>query len=224
MRVLFVSGEMIAGDLAYRLKLEGCEVKLFIKDDGIKDCFDGLVKKTYNWKKELDWVGKRGLIVFDDVGYGNTQDKLRKNGHLVIGGSGDGDLLELDRIYGQKILKSYGAVGGDFETGDFTVRSAIAFVKKHRGKRVVKQNDHNTVLNYIGNIEDSSDVIGVLENYKHNFGGSYSVSLQKRLTELKLLSADFLMGKIGLVHRLLILNINICAMTMSVRLAEKLEH
>jgi len=30
MRVLFVSGELIAGDLAYRLKLEGCEVKLLV--------------------------------------------------------------------------------------------------------------------------------------------------------------------------------------------------
>lgn len=27
MRVLFVSGELIASDLAYRLKLEGCKVK-----------------------------------------------------------------------------------------------------------------------------------------------------------------------------------------------------
>jgi phosphoribosylamine--glycine ligase len=186
---------MIAGDLAYRLKLEGCEVKLFIKDDGIKECFDGLVKKTYNWKKELDWVGKRGIIVFDDVGYGNTQDRLRKHGYLVVGGSGDGDIMELDRIYGQKILKSCGVVSGDFKTGDFTVRSAIAFVKKHRGKWVVKQNDHNTALNYIGNIENSSDVIGVLENYKHNFGGSYSVSLQKRVDGIEIAIGRFFNGK-----------------------------
>lgn len=53
MRVLFVSGELIAGDLAYRLKLEGCEVKLFIEHPEQKRCLDGFVEKTDDWKKEL---------------------------------------------------------------------------------------------------------------------------------------------------------------------------
>jgi len=42
MRVLFVSGELIAGDLAYRLKLEGCEVKLLVLQK----------LKEISWKKE----------------------------------------------------------------------------------------------------------------------------------------------------------------------------
>ena len=52
-RVLFVYRELIAGDLAYILKLEGCNVKLFIEDRGQKNCFDGLVKKTNNWNEKL---------------------------------------------------------------------------------------------------------------------------------------------------------------------------
>jgi hypothetical protein len=49
---LFVSGELIAGDLAYRLKKEGCDVKLYIEDKSRRDCFDGMVKKTKDWRKE----------------------------------------------------------------------------------------------------------------------------------------------------------------------------
>jgi len=45
MKVLFVSGELIAGDLAYRLKKEGCDVRLFIEDDSRKDYFDGMFYK-----------------------------------------------------------------------------------------------------------------------------------------------------------------------------------
>jgi len=37
MRELFVSGELIAGDLAYRLKNEGCDVKLYVKDKSRRD-------------------------------------------------------------------------------------------------------------------------------------------------------------------------------------------
>ena len=74
MRVLFVSGELIAVDLCLRLKQEGCKVKLFIEDKSRYDCLDGMVEKTDDWEKELKWVGKNGLIVFDDVGYGEIQD------------------------------------------------------------------------------------------------------------------------------------------------------
>ena len=91
MRVLFVSGELIAGDVAYRLKQEGCEVKLFIEDKSRGDCFVNMVEKTNDWRKELDWVGKDGLIVFDDVGYGKVQDDLRKKGYTVFGGSKESD-------------------------------------------------------------------------------------------------------------------------------------
>lgn len=195
LKILFISKELIAGDLAYRLKQEGCDIKLFIEDKNEKKCFDGMVKKTNNWKKELGWVGKDGLIIFDDVGYGNVQDKLRKDGYWVVGGSGDGDRLELDRIYGQKILKSYGIAGNNFETKSFTINSAIAFVKKHKGKWVAKQNDHNTVLNYIGNLEDGSDMVSMLENYKSILGGSCNISLQKKVEGVEIAIGRFFNGK-----------------------------
>jgi len=195
MRVLFVSGELIAGDLAYRLKNEGCDVKLYIKGKELKNCFDGMVKKTDDWRKELDWVGKRGLIVFDDVSYGKIQDDLRKKGYNVVGGSGGGDKLELDREHGQEMLKLVGVVTNDFDTQAFTVDSAIKFVKKQKGEWVVKQNDHNTALNYVGSIADGSDVLGVLENYKNNFGGSCSVSLQRRVRGVEIAIGRFFNGK-----------------------------
>lgn len=195
MKVLFISKELIAGDLAYRLKQEGCDVKLFIQDENEKECFDGMVEKTNNWESELTWVGKDGLIIFDDVGYGNIQDKLRKDGYLVIGGSGDGDRLELDRIYGQKILKSTGVLSDGFETKRFTIQSAIAFVKKHKGTWVAKQNDHNTALNYVGKVEDGSDMVSVLENYKNILGSSCSISLQKKANGVEIAIGRFFNGK-----------------------------
>ena len=194
-RVLFVSRELIAGDLAYILKLEGCNVKLFIEDRGQKNCFDGLVKKTNNWKQELTWVGKEGLIIFDDVGYGEIQDKLKKKGYMVVGGSGDGDRLELNRVYAQEILKSVGIVDGSFETKSFTIQSAIAFVKKNKGKWVIKQDDHNTALNYVGNIEDGSDVVGMLENYKNIWGSTCRISLQKKVDGIEIAIGRFFNGK-----------------------------
>ena len=85
--ILFISKNLIAGNLAYLLKKEGHTVKLFIEQKNSHESFDNMVSKSLNWKADLDWVGKDGLIVFDDVGYGRTQDKLRKEGYIVFGGS-----------------------------------------------------------------------------------------------------------------------------------------
>lgn len=195
MKILFISEEMIGGDLAYTLKQEGCDVRLFIVEDGMKDCLNGMVAKTDDWRQELEWVGKDGLIIFDDVGYGEIQDKLRAEGYSVVGGSGGGDRLELDRIYGQQILEASGVVNAGFETMTMSLQEAIDFVKKNGGEWVVKQNDHNTALNYVGSMEDGSDVIDMLEGYKNRFGDSYSISLQRRVRGVEIAIGRFFNGK-----------------------------
>ena len=191
LRVLFISGELIAGDLAYRLKKEGCDVRLYIKDSSRSDCFDGMVEKTDNWEKELDWVGRDGLIVFDDVGYGKIQDNLREKGYNVVGGSEGGDKLELDRDYGHKIFSTCEV--SIVPTKNFSnIEDAIDFVKKNKGKWVIKQNDHQSFLNYVGHLKNGNDVISVLKNYKKR--GIKSVNLQEKIDGIEIGVARYFNG------------------------------
>lgn len=179
MRVLFVLSEALIGaDLACRLKKEGHEVRVFIDSPHQSECLDGVVEKTLDWRGDLEWVGKSGLVVFDDVGYGAIQDDLRKDGYRVVGGSLAGDKLELNREFGQWIFSQYGmsvAPLFNFESLD----ESIQFVKKQKGAWVVKQSDHQCTLNYVGIMDDGSDVLSILENYKRD--GVKKVSLQKKL-------------------------------------------
>ena len=98
MHVLFISGELIANELVSLLQLEGHQVKLFIKEIALRDCCQGFVDVIDDWEAELAWVGKNGLIIFDDIGFGEKQDALRKQGYRVVGGSALGDRLEIDRV------------------------------------------------------------------------------------------------------------------------------
>ncbi len=194
-RVLFISKELIGADLAYRLKKEGCKVKLFIEAESDKQCFDGMVEKTANWEAELGWVGKDGLIVFDDVGYGTIQDDLRAKGYLVIGGSADGDKLELDREYGQKILKDSGVqVSKDFKTLHFTPQEAIDYIETHQGSWVIKHNTHNTSFTYVSVLEDGSDAIDVLTKYEASKTEGQEFSIQKKVTGVELAVGRFFNG------------------------------
>lgn len=182
MRVLFVSGELIAGDVAYRLKEEGCEVKLFVAHPSLQQGLDGFIEKTFDWRKELSWVGKDGLIVFDDVGYGKEQDQLRKDGYRVVGGSEGGDKLELNREYGQWVLAQHGMT--IVPTFNFqNAAEAIKFVSTRSGMWVVKQNNHQSDLNYVGALADGSDVINVLELYERS--GIKNITLQEKINGIE---------------------------------------
>lgn len=192
MRILFVSGELIGADLCYRLKQEGNDVKMYIRDPKRRECLDGMVKKTDDWKKELEWVGKKGLIVFDDVGYGRDQDRLRKEGYRVFGGSVLGDRLEKDREYGQKILAKCGvSTLPSFRFG--SPKRAAEFLKKHPGQWVIKQNSHQSSLNYVGKVDAGDDVLSVLKKYEEI--GIQDVDLQKKVIGIEIGVARYFNGK-----------------------------
>lgn len=191
MNILFVSGELVAGDLALRLQSEGNAVRLFVAHPTQQGCLAGLVPKTADWRGELDWVGKDGLIVFDDVGYGEEQDSLRRAGFRVVGGSAGGDRLELDRAFAQQVFAECGMRVEP--THNFaTARAALAFVSAEGGAWVVKQNDHQSHLNYVGVMGDGSDVHGVLANYQRL--GIGNISVQRRLTGIEIAVGRYFNG------------------------------
>ncbi len=180
MRVLFVSQELIAVELCMAFQSEGHEVKLYIGERGLRYCYDGMVEKTLDWKHELEWVGKKGLVVFDDVGFGEDQDRLRKEGYRVVGGSLLGDKLETDRNYGQKVFSECGLKS--IPSYNFSSpEDAISFVRSHpKMQWVVKQNGgHLSSLNYVGMLKNHEDVMGILSHY--NTMGIRGVHLQKKV-------------------------------------------
>jgi phosphoribosylamine--glycine ligase len=183
MRILFISNDLIAGNLALILQREGHDVRLYIDDRERRDNFINLIQQTDNWQSELDWVGTDGLIVFDDVGYGEIQDNLRLQGFQVVGGSLIGDRLEQDRAFGHDIFKSVGMTTVplyDFENS----AAALLFVREHPGMWVIKQNNHHysKILNYVGQFADGRDVIDMLEQYaKHPDHSREKITLQERI-------------------------------------------
>ena len=176
MNILFISKDGLAIDLARQMVSEGCDVKLYIKDKDKRRVFENIVPKVNSWKRELKWVGKEGLIVFDDMGFGKDQDELRKKGYAVVGGSLGGDKIELDREHAHKVFKKYKLQ--TLPLHDFgNIDAAITFLRKQKKKKawVVKRNDNESkTASYVGQLEDGSDVLALLESYKkhENFSSS----------------------------------------------------
>lgn len=179
MKILFVSKNLIGGDLARRLEEDGHNLRLYIEDEKSKHHLDGIVTKTEDWHTDKAWA-KDGLIIFDDVGYGKVQDELRKEGFTVFGGSEVVEKLELDREYGQKIFQDLGLK--TVPHFSFTsIKEALDFAKKNPSRWVIKQNDNvSKDITYVGNNPNGSDIISVLENYDEDpFISGLPISLHK---------------------------------------------
>ncbi|MDO8740805.1 MAG: phosphoribosylamine--glycine ligase [Candidatus Woesearchaeota archaeon] len=165
-KLLFVSWESLSGDLAFQIKKEGHEVKIYIKAESDKDVYDGFLDKVPNWKEHIEWAD---VVVFDDVGFGEEADRLRKSGKLVVGGSVYTDKLEEDREFGQSEMKRVGMLilpHWDFTDYDL----ALKFIEENPGRYVYKpsgfmQSDSKGLL-FLGKDEDGKDIHEIIRSNK----------------------------------------------------------
>jgi len=154
------------GDMYLRLKQEGHDVRVYMSDESSAGVMEGMLDFTDSWEKELDWIrqaGREGIILFETASHGEIQDRLRREGFNVIGGSALGDRLEGERDFGQEVLKGFG-----LRTARSTIFTdlddAIAFVRKTRRRYVFKLNGSNwsSTRTYVGQMETGEDMVAML--------------------------------------------------------------
>jgi len=198
MKVLFVTYDLGQIALACKIAGEGNEVRVLerlecwknkIKRPEIKFVFD-------NFQRQLEWVGKAGLIVFDYVGDGKLQDKLRKQGYSVFGGCKIGDELEEKRQFGQDTFSEFGMETRNAVSFE-NITEAIKYVEKNRKKWVVKQNGQmDKGLNYVGQLNDAKDVLSILKSYRRIFKkNNIKIDLHERADGVEIAAGRFYNGE-----------------------------
>lgn len=179
MRFLGIGDTCDLGAVYMRLLAAGHEVKVSVAEPLAQGTMAGLVERTDDWQNELDWV-RDGVIVFENVAHarGDVQDKLRRDGFKVVGGSAYGDRLENDRAYGQQILSDLGLhTLGVVELN--SVDDAASYIGRKPGRYVLKFNGggFRSSSNYVGQLADGSDVLAVLKAQAANAEGPISFVL-----------------------------------------------
>lgn len=193
---LFVSWSGLIGDIAWQVQKEGHSVRYSIDSESEREISDGFVEKVEKWRDHVDWAD---VIVFDDVlGHGELASELRKKGKKVIGGTAYTDKLEDDRSFGQEELKKYDIQIIPYQ--DFTsFDDAIEYVKKNPASYVIKPSGEaqNTKrLLFVGEEDDGSDVVRMLEAYKKAFSEKIKqFQLQKRVQGVEVAVGAFFNGE-----------------------------
>lgn len=195
LKFLFIEWEALNGDLAWQIKKEGHQVKIYIDKKDEQDVYNGFIEKTNDWKKEIDWAD---VVVFDDVGFGKYADELRKKGKLVVGGSTYADKLEEDRKFGQQEMKKYGMnilpfhYFSNFDDG-------IKFIKENPGRYVFKPSNTDPTIQkdllFIGEDEEGKDLIEIIEQNKKNWSKKIpNFQLQKFASGVEIAVGAFFNG------------------------------
>ncbi len=140
MRILGVGKRVYLGDIYLSLRREGHEVRVAAQDPPHERAFGGLIEPVDDWRRELDWVGRDGIVMFEGVGQGAAQDALRAEGFRVVGGSAFGDRLEKDREFGQAIMREAGLPIADSVAFDGPA-PALEWLAQHPGRTVLKWDD-----------------------------------------------------------------------------------
>ncbi|MFC7070674.1 phosphoribosylamine--glycine ligase [Halobaculum lipolyticum] len=199
---LFVSlADPLLGDLAWQIRREGHGVRYFTDSETEGDIADGFVEKTDDWRGDLEWAD---TVIFDDIwvgdhiGVGEVAEELRAEGHHVVGGTPNTDLLEDDRGYAMDVLEEHGVntiehrVFHDFGEG-------IEWVREHPAPYVIKplgEVQNVKQLLYVGQDEDGSDVIELLAAYEEAWGERMKgFQLQRRVEGVEVAVCGFFDGE-----------------------------
>ncbi|MBI4449243.1 phosphoribosylamine--glycine ligase [Candidatus Woesearchaeota archaeon] len=196
LKFLFISHESLSGDLAWSLRREGHDVKIYIKSETDQDVYDGFLDRVSDAESQYAWAD---VIVFDDTGFGAVAEKLRKEGKAVVGGSIYTDRLEEDREFGQKEMEDAGiAILPHWDFDDYSI--AIKFLQENPGRYVYKPSglidSEWKGLLFIGQDEDASDLIEVLDSNKRNLSRKIPLfQLQKYVLGVEVAVGAYFNGK-----------------------------
>ena len=165
MRFLGIGECADLASLYLRLARDRHEIRVFIGYPLCKDTLAGLIERVPNWESELDWIraaGQDGFILFENIGlgYGEIQDRLRREGLNVIGGGTYGARLENDRVYAQRVLAELGLVTPPiFEFSD--IDEATQFIDQRPARYVLKSNGPDAP-SFVGRHQMGADVRAML--------------------------------------------------------------
>ncbi len=175
MRFLGVGDDNSLGDLYRQLQAAGHDVRVHVDNPECHRTLDGLVTRVADWRQHLDWLreaGEDGILLFETAHDGPLQDRLRRDGFNVVGGSAFGDRLENDRAFGQQCMRAVGMQTA--ESHEFNSFAAAAdFILRRRRRYVFKLSGGTfaSTQNYVGIMPDGSDVHALLRDYAAHWVG-----------------------------------------------------
>lgn len=156
---------------------------------------DGLVDRVTSLKAFTDFVGSKGVIVWEDNYAYELADSLRARGFNVFGGGTFCKKLEYDREYGQRIADEAGIRTPPSKTFK-TISEAQAYVKSHPTKRLYFKPNKSIDSDATCSAKTATGMYLYLQWMKERFGDSVPNILQEKIEGVAISTAWYWNGKV----------------------------
>ena len=164
MKVLYIAhGDILAPDLALRIKNEGNDVAFSLDDEEGNDVLKRTIKRI-PYDNRLEYAKSCDLVIYDS-GCDNEPSGLRKQGLSVIGGDKKTEQLETDRVKANNLAEACGMLVPKIHPVK-NLKEAKQFIEKTGGKWVLKQMGELNVikgLNIVAKMDNSEDVVSTID-------------------------------------------------------------
>lgn len=189
-KFLLISGGGDGLGLALRLRFEGHDVAVYIREGQQKENYDGLLKKVARWSDGLE---DSTIVIFDSTGGGRTASRLKAQGYAVFAGSVFADQLELDRSTALQLMDQVGIktpTSRTFKSWD----KAREYAGNHDQRLVFKSSGEggrgNSYVSY-----DKGDMIEMLEYFESITPGKVEIVLQDFVEGLEISTEGWFNGR-----------------------------
>ncbi len=193
LKFLIVDAEGLMSDMARQLETEGHKVKMCILEKKWHDIADGIAEKVEDWQAHKNWAD---IILFSYNGAGKEQDRLRKKGHLVVGGSSL-EIIETDRDEGVKMLKQIGVkpiISKEFNSFDVAKKYVLEHPARYVFKPCGKMEDDKE-LTFVGKEKDGSDILCALDKFEKIWKGKVNFFIQRYVVGIEVAVGCYFNGK-----------------------------
>ena len=163
MLILVIDPDFLSLDWCLKCVAYGHTVKVYSKGSRSSHIGDGLVDKITNWKPYMKIADL--IMVADNLMFMDEIDVFIKQGYPIFGPGKRSAKLEIDRMYGQKLIEDISdATIPSMEFSNYD--AAINYIKENPKRYVSKPatEEADKTLTYVA--KDEADLIGFLSKRK----------------------------------------------------------
>lgn len=166
-KFLLLSGAGDGCGLALRLRQEGNDVAVWIREARSKQNFDGLLMKVKRWEEFLD---DDTIVLFDSTGGGTTAERLKSRGHFVFAGGDFADQLEQDRGLALSLCEEAGIKVPHSETFHSWDKAKV-YIKERDARLVFKPSGElgKAISSYVA--YDAQDMLEMMDVFEEEAEG-----------------------------------------------------
>lgn len=188
MKFLLVSKCGEGAGLLSKIKDEGNDVRMYIKEKDYKSVYKSILDQVH---LKSPWIDKNTIVIFDSSGMGSVADEFKKT-NSIIGASSFHDKMEYDRSFGLDLMTKcciQTPETMEFSSTEWHLPEKLLTENKDKKYVFKPDGDLPSRLSYVPC--DNEDLLGYMDFVKRFYGSKVKSFILQEFIEGTIISTEY---------------------------------